>query len=117
MAIGKGLVEVAVCAGPIVGVSVKVEVGFGVKVAVGDGLMIDALVKIGAAVGKTRVGSARTAPLKRRDMTTSAMPRPVKTYFISEDMGASIRGQARGVKARCGACYRNLKSEPITLQK
>ena len=37
MAVGRGLVGVAVRAGPEVGVSVNVEVGFGVKLGVSDG--------------------------------------------------------------------------------
>ena len=84
MAAGRGLVGVAVRAGPEVGVSVNVEVGCGVAVAVGDDRTVGVLIKVGVSVGKTSPGSARTAPVKRRDMTTMEMASPMKMYLISE---------------------------------
>ena len=92
MAVGDGLVGVAVRAGAEVGVGVNVEVGFGVKVMVGDGWMFGVSVNVGVLVGKTRDGLARTAPVNKNDMAMTAIASPVKMYLISEDMGASIGG-------------------------
>ena len=78
------------------GVVVGVLDGLGINVNDGDGETVS------VAVGKTSTGSARTAPVKRRDMITTAMVSPIKTYLTSEDMEASIRRQARGVKERRG---------------
>ena len=90
MAVGIGLVDVGVRAGPMVGVGVNVDVGFGVKVAVGDGSAVGVSVEV--LVGNTRAGLAKITPPKRIDIATSAMVSPIKMYLISEDMDASIRG-------------------------
>ena len=86
MAVGSGLVGVAVCAGPMVGVGVKVRVGFDTKVAVGDGRIVCGLIQIAVAEGKTSAGSAATTPVAKTNATATVTNNPMKKYLSSEGM-------------------------------